>query len=134
MMNMKKGFTMTEVLVVTVILAVMATLIVPRFFGQSERGAVAEAVAHLSALRQAEASYKLENPTLAYATDLTSETGPLDLEVTSTKFTYTVDATTGAVTATRHNDGTIFDHKTIILNMDGTWAAGTHPYTPTNPS
>ena len=59
MIKRKKGFTLTEVLVVVVILGILAGLILPRFFGQSERAVVSEAVGMLSAVRQAEASYFL---------------------------------------------------------------------------
>lgn len=42
MMN-KKGFTLIEVLVVVVIIAILAALILPRFMDQSERAYIAEA-------------------------------------------------------------------------------------------
>jgi len=130
MKRKEKGFTLTEVMIVIVILATMATMVIPRLTGQPERAAVAEAIAHLSAMRQANEAYHLE-----HAPDFAPNTAALDVTTTSTKFTYTVGGTTsGTVTATRNPAGactTNFDGCTIILAADGTWG-GTHPLRPTN--
>ena len=101
MIKRKKGFTLTEVLIVVVILAVLAALVLPRFFGQSERAIVSEAVGMLSAIRQGEASYKLENngnyiatTAASFSWDLLGIDNPINA-----KFTYAVDAA-GTATAT----------------------------------
>ncbi len=122
-MKKEKGFTLTEVLIVVVIIGVMAMLVLPRFMRQDERGIVAEAVGMLSAIRQAEASYNLENS--AYTATLAD----LDVDTSSsTKFTYAVDAD-GTATATR--TGGDYDTQTIILKIDGTWdQSATHPFKP----
>ena len=125
-----KGFTLTEVLIVVVILGVLAALALPRFFGQDERGVVAEAVAHLSAIRQAEASWSLEQATPGY----TSTLADLDVAVPSTRFTYAV-ASNGTATATRlPATGTCssahFGNCTISLTANGVWG-GDHPFGPT---
>lgn len=138
-LDMKKqprGFTLIEVLVVVVIIAVLASLVIPRLANQNERGVVAEAVATLSAIRQAEASWSLEQVTPAYTATLAN----LDLDVTSTKFSYTIVVTTGppptfTATATRlPNSGSCstsnFGSCTIVLTDTGAWS-GTHPYAPT---
>jgi prepilin-type N-terminal cleavage/methylation domain-containing protein len=119
------GFTLTEVLMVTAIIGVLAVMVIPRYAGQGERGLVAEATAMLSALRQAEVAYNLENA--AYSTSVTS----LDIDTsTSTKFTYGVD-NAGTATATRTTAGSgTFGGKTIILTTAGVWS-GTHDYRPT---
>jgi prepilin-type N-terminal cleavage/methylation domain-containing protein len=122
----KKGFTLTEVLIVVVFIGILAALIIPRFSGQDERGYVAEAVAHLSALRQAEASYYLEQSTPAYTATLAS----LDVDLTQTKWTYAC-STAGDCTATRTSTApAAYRTKTIILQIDGTWT-GDHLYKPT---
>ncbi|MDD5225878.1 MAG: prepilin-type N-terminal cleavage/methylation domain-containing protein [Candidatus Omnitrophica bacterium] len=119
------GMTLTEVLIVIVILGILAGLVLPRYLGQEERGIVAEAVGMLSAIRQAEVAYHLEHS--AYTANLAD----LDLDLTQIKFTYTVDAGTGTATATRTGGGTDFDGTTLILNIDGTWdPAATHPFKP----
>jgi prepilin-type N-terminal cleavage/methylation domain-containing protein len=123
-MKVEKGYTMTEILIVVVVLGALATLIIPRYTGQSERGVVAEAVAMLSNIRQAEVAYKLENA--AFTTILSS----LDIDTsTSTKFTFTADSVGGA-TAVRTPGGGTFNSTTIILDNAGNWS-GTHPFRPT---
>ena len=137
MIKRKKGFTLTEVLIVVVIMAVLASLILPRFFGQSERAIVSEAVGMLSAIRQGEASYQLENnnyiatTAAGFSWDLLGIDNPINA-----KFTYAVDAA-GTATATRLPAGdcvTIpFNGCTITLKSDGTWdqtLATKHPYSP----
>jgi prepilin-type N-terminal cleavage/methylation domain-containing protein len=52
--NKKKGFTLLELLLTVVILAVLATLVVPRMIHQIEKAKEAEAVIHLGAIRSAE--------------------------------------------------------------------------------
>ena len=39
-----KGFTLTEILIVVVVIAVMASLVIPRFTGQTDKAAAAEAI------------------------------------------------------------------------------------------
>jgi len=120
----QRGFTLTEVLIVVAIIGLLASLVMPRFFGQNERGIAAEAVAMLSAIRQAEVAYNLENS--VYTTDLTN----LDVDVTpSTKFTYAADVA-GTATATRTGSSNPdVNGTTIILDVSGNWS-GTHPFKP----
>jgi len=133
-----KGFTLAEILIVVVILGILATLVLPRFFGQEERGIVAEAVAKLSAIRQGEEAYKLESPAGAYiaSTDAAFTWDLLGIDnPDNARFVYTVDAA-GASTATRQPAGDCatapFNGCTIILAADGTWdATASHPYKPT---
>jgi prepilin-type N-terminal cleavage/methylation domain-containing protein len=57
----KKGYTLVEILVVVVIIGVMASLIMPRLTGQTEKARVAEAVNILSAMRRGQEAYFNEN-------------------------------------------------------------------------
>ena len=131
-MKNKKGFTLIELMVVIVLIATLAFLGALHFVPQIERGNVAEAVAMLSAIRQAEASYYLDNT--VYTTDLTTG-GPLSVDPSSsTKFAYTVDSA-GMATATRNPpsgtcSGTQYANCNITLTMAGVWG-GNHPFRPT---
>ena len=50
----KKGFTLVEILIVIVILAIMATLIIPRMVAQTAIGDIAQAQHMLGAMRRAQ--------------------------------------------------------------------------------
>lgn len=52
----KKGFTLIEILIVIVILAVLASLVLPRMMAQPERALVAEAINYLGVIRRAQES------------------------------------------------------------------------------
>lgn len=56
MKKTKRGFTLIEVLIVIVILAVLASLVLPRMMAQPERAKVAEAVNYLGVIRRAQDS------------------------------------------------------------------------------
>lgn len=51
-----KGFTLIEILIVIVILAVLASLVLPRMMSQPERALVAEAVNYLGVIRRSQES------------------------------------------------------------------------------
>jgi len=53
-MEKKKGFTLVEVLIVIVILAILASLVLPKMVAQPERALVAEAVNYLGVIRRAQ--------------------------------------------------------------------------------
>lgn len=57
----KKGFTLVEVLIVVVIIAVLASLVIPRFVNQSSKAKAAEAINMMSTIRRAALSYYDEN-------------------------------------------------------------------------
>jgi len=50
---MKKGFTLVEVLIVVVIIAILASLIVPRMLAQTEKAKAAEAIQMVGAIKRA---------------------------------------------------------------------------------
>lgn len=53
-MKRLQGFTMAEIMIVIVILAVLGSLALPRFFGQTEKMVTVEAINILSAIRRAQ--------------------------------------------------------------------------------
>lgn len=53
----EKGFTLTEVLIVIVIIAIIASLVLPRFSGQAEKARTSEAVNIMSSIRRGILSY-----------------------------------------------------------------------------
>ncbi len=57
MKNMRKGFTLVEVLIVVVIIAILASLIVPRMLMQTEKAKAAEALQMIGAIKRAADRY-----------------------------------------------------------------------------
>ncbi len=57
MENTKKGFTLVEVLIVVVIIAILASLIVPRMLMQTEKAKAAEAFQMMGAIKRAAERY-----------------------------------------------------------------------------
>ncbi len=57
MENTKKGFTLVEVLIVVVIIAILASLIVPRMLAQTEKAKAAEALQMVGAIKRAAERY-----------------------------------------------------------------------------
>jgi prepilin-type N-terminal cleavage/methylation domain-containing protein len=132
MITQKKGMTLTEVLIVVVILGVLGTLVLPRFFGQQERGAVAEAIGILSAIRQGEEGRNLE---VGYL-DLDTASSPstdwhgigIDQPPTA-NFRYTVVSGTATAIRTNPCGNQCCPGRTITLAPDGLFG-GTHPFGP----
>jgi prepilin-type N-terminal cleavage/methylation domain-containing protein len=56
-----KGFSLIEILVVCVVIAILATILVPRFLGTKDRARVGAAVADLDQFRRALGMYEVDN-------------------------------------------------------------------------
>lgn len=122
-MKRMRGFTLIEILIVVVILAVLAAMILPRFVSQSENAYIAEAQQQLGVLRRGIANYMDTNnvtsiTALSSANTLVAASmSPLGLQqLTQTNFQY-VCASTGTCTAYRVGTTT----NNIALTVDGTF-------------
>jgi general secretion pathway protein G len=60
-MNNQKGFTLIEIMVVVIILAMLAGLVLPRIIGQEEKARVETAKIQIRSLESALDGYKLDN-------------------------------------------------------------------------
>ena len=132
-MKKQKGFTLIEILIIVVILAVLAAMILPRFLSQTENAYVAEAQQVLGILRRAQvtqADMGVTIPALAAAdTKLDASIAPLGLKgISDTNFTYSCLAAGASCTATRQGSGTTAGG-TITLAIDGTWTCDGTKYT-----
>jgi len=66
---MKKGFTLLELIVVVIIIAILASIALPQYIKVAEKARLAEGTHLLGLLRSSQIRYKAEND--AYATDMT---------------------------------------------------------------
>lgn len=138
----RNGFTLSELLIVVVIVGVLSAIAVPKFYPQKEKSIVAEAVGVLSVIRQGELGYRYDNG--RYVDPVAdSNWGMIGLEdPTNVRFSYTfsnvTDLATAKVVAARLPTGACtlagsppsYNGCTIELTLKtGAWS-GSHPYRP----
>lgn len=125
----RRGFTLVEVLIVVIIIAILAALILPRMMSQTGRAEVAEAQQMLGAIRRAQATYADINglgnsilPLTIGAADanwgLIGVTNPNN--VAGHKFNYTCDAALLVCAATSTIDAAVGAGGTINITAAGT--------------
>ena len=102
-MRDQRGFTLLELLMVVIIIAILASIALPQYLRVAERARAGEALTVLAAVRSSELRYKANDPNGAFTIDLnlldTSipgfGTGP-DAVPLSPNWTYWSDATIAA--------------------------------------
>ena len=89
----KQGFTLLELLMVVIIIAILASIALPQYLRATERARASEALQVLAAIRSAEIRVKAQDPAGNYTADLSS----LDIDIpgigalpVSPNWTYTV--------------------------------------------
>ena len=88
----KKAFTLLELMIVVIIIAILASLAMPRFIAATNKAKESEAKNMLGAIRSSQMRYYLEATAPIYATDIAN----LDISVGSSDyFTYTAVNTPG---------------------------------------
>ena len=124
-----KGFTLAEILIVIVVLAVMASLVMPRFTGQTDKAAAAEAIGIMGAIHRALLQFNDENG--AYPANnlqnITDITNTLGIDVSTVRFGWEFSTSGGTVTGTRKSGETTIG--TLTLSDAGQWN-GTGKYAP----
>jgi prepilin-type N-terminal cleavage/methylation domain-containing protein len=136
-----RGLTLAELLVVMVILGVLGSLAMPKFFPQKEKAVVGEAISTLHAIRMGEKSYHADtgNFLTLGALDNNATWNQIGIDNPgSSRFAYAVSFATGRATATRTSVKSVpqkYRGTTIVLVLeDGSWdeASSTHPLAPKN--
>jgi type IV pilus assembly protein PilE len=117
-MNKKSGFTLLEIIIVIIIVGVLASLALPKFFSTVEFSKSAEALATLGSLRQSIERYALANGN-SYAGVTVSN---IDMDITTVRtdahFNYQINgsnATSYTIQATRlAYDGGTAGHLVVL--------------------
>jgi type IV pilus assembly protein PilE len=65
-MKETRGFTLLELLMVVIIIAILAAIALPQYINATERARAAEAISTLGSLRGAELRYKAQNLSTSY--------------------------------------------------------------------
>ena len=129
--NRRQGFTLLELLVIVVVLAVLSAIAIPNFTRAVERARVQDVEATLSAIFQSERLFELDNGTFGtlgaliagnYVTDPDPGNSNPDFN-----FAIAAAATTFTVTATRTGGAFNGDTITVNQNFDGVNYGGSHP-------
>lgn len=131
-----KGFTLIEVLVVVMIVAVLAVLIVPRIVSQSEKAVLAEAYQFLGAtMRAQETAMRLRNASDFISLDNTNTTNwkLVGMQPPSTdNFIYSCNALSQNCSATRSDASSSYNGSVITLESNRSYAC-TGQYIPIDP-
>jgi prepilin-type N-terminal cleavage/methylation domain-containing protein len=132
----RKGFTLTEVLMVVVILGILAGLAIPKFYPNKEKAYVAEALNVLSSLRRAQEAYKLEKsgyypvaPATANDPFTAADWTALGMEDPgSTQWSFSVNGSGIIANRTDSTSGSTYDDTIIRLDSATGSYCGDHPY------
>lgn len=152
----RKGFTLTELLMVVVILGILGGIALPKFFPQKEKAYIAEAIGMLSAIRQSLEAYRTEygaycaagggTGTVCHASTPWTTLGMDDPNTVSNRAwdykvnsltasvandSYSIVATriaTGGATGSGCSGGTV--GCTVVLNRNGSYTGSSHPNAP----
>jgi type IV pilus assembly protein PilE len=125
---MRKGFTLIELIVVVIVIAILASFAVPQYITSIERAKKAKAENALGIIAQAEKMYRAENDTYVNVAD-----GSFDATLGSyvelaeidadTDWDYAVTgASTTAFTATATRNGGSNNGETVIVDQSGSWS------------
>jgi prepilin-type N-terminal cleavage/methylation domain-containing protein len=118
--RMVKGFTLLELLMVVIIIAILASIALPQYLRVSERSRASEALTVLAAIRSGEMRFKAFDPAQKYTATLTQ----LDVEVpgtppgTTAMWTYTVSGTGAGSNGVATRNAGAYAGKTITLDLD----------------
>ncbi|HEX9564652.1 MAG TPA: prepilin-type N-terminal cleavage/methylation domain-containing protein [Gemmatimonadaceae bacterium] len=120
-MDKQRGFTLLELLMVVIIIAILASIALPQYMRVSERSRASEALSVLSAIRSSEHRFKAFDPAQLYTTNLQAvdtDIPGIGTTPASTMWTYTVTGTAAGSNGKAARSGGKYAGKTIELDLD----------------
>jgi prepilin-type N-terminal cleavage/methylation domain-containing protein len=134
---MRKGFTLVELLITFVIIAVLAAVAIPSFANTRNKQYANQAITYLRAVRLAEKMYYAKNSPATYVAcaDAAAIKTTLGVEITAENYRFDVTAatpTTGFIARARQGSTAptnCTSTETICLDQNGDWTGGS-PYKP----
>ncbi|MFO8053235.1 MAG: prepilin-type N-terminal cleavage/methylation domain-containing protein [Candidatus Omnitrophota bacterium] len=136
---MRKGFTLLELLIVVIVVAILASFAVPQYLSAVERAKGGKARHNLSIIMQAEKMCRAANDSYV-AIDDTPDNNPCGGEGNLGTFVEMTDigadndwtyassnVGTNAITLTATRNGGPNNGETITLDQDGTWGGNFSP-------
>lgn len=117
-MKTKKGFTLTEVLIAAVIVAVLGGVAIPQVSKAKARASAAQAVAYLRTIKTSEKMYYAKWKTYVGGATLAEIKGRLGVDVQSKDYSFSV---VSSPTSTFKATATGSTGNKITLDQDGTF-------------
>ena len=132
---MRKGFSLMEILIAIVVMAVLAAIAFPNFSKSQGKNDARQAITYLRAIRLAEKIYYAKNGVYLACADDTAIKSNLGVEITTGSYHFDVTATPTTFFARTRQGGAAPANCTatdaICLDQAGTWSGGSS-YTPTS--
>ena len=125
----RAGFTLLELLMVVIIIAILSAIALPQYLRITERSRAAQMLPILSAIRTSEIRYKSQIPAGVYTTTLTD----LDIDLPAAwPAGWGAPTVTGTdvgsnVETVRGGGGTAVDTKALALDLDNGVVCGEDP-------
>ena len=95
----QKGFTLIELMIVVIVVAILASIAIPSYLEQSRKGRRADAVQAVGDLQLRLERWRAENPSYAACAGCTSGAYPVVSDTSYYDLTVTANATTYTITA-----------------------------------
>jgi len=116
-----QGFTLLELLMVVIIIAILAAIALPQYIRASERARASEALQLAGAIRSAENRYKAQSPTNVYTALLTD----LDAEMPAVSSLWTLPPTLTVASSSFKRSGGTYVNQTVGIRHDTGALCGT---------
>ena len=122
-MKTNKGFTLTEVLIAAVIVAILGGVAIPQISKAKARASAAQAVAYLRNIKTSEKMYYAKWKNYVGVSGVTPIKSALGVDVQSKDYNFSIVASTATNTFTATAAKKTGAAGTIWLDQDGGWGA-----------